>query len=189
MFVNNDYNGPLDSYYKIMKHIVILIFGINHFCTYLSIFNQPFEISPRIKKIYFSSPFNQNIKLTKCIKLLKFGDYFNKQIVLNKNIIYVSFGTRFNSEIIISKNLKHLVFDTGFNKTFCLPKHIHRLTISCNYNNYCVFDCVTNTKNLHLVILCNNWKINDNLPNGLKNVLWGTSVERTLKNLPNDLYK
>lgn len=186
MYIDDKYNGSLEPYYKMMKYVLTLCFGSSRFSTFLSVFNQPFEIGPRIKNIYFNSLFDSHIKLTKCMKVLIFGCQFNKPIELSKNMIYLKFGERFNKPIVLSKNLKHLIFETYFNKTLYLPKRIKRLTISFCYADYCVTDCVTNTKNLQLVILCNNPKINDNLPNGLINVYWG-KCNKSSDNLPNDL--
>lgn len=169
----NKYNITLaDMYNPVFNNLIILADNINFGPNYLHLpdsFDKLIDLVETLTHIIFGYEFNQLVNLPKFVKYLEFGYCFNQLINLPDSLEFLSIEQFFNQQL-------------NFN-------NIIHLTI--NSPNMHLFENLPNS----LEILVIGDKINvplDNLPNGIKKIIFDNGYQRPiysreLNNLPNSI--
>lgn len=145
--------------------------------------------------IYFSAPFDGSLephyKILQNVKNIIFHEdrdnsiysAFNRPFILFPNIIHITFGKNFNQPIILTKNIMTVIFGFGFKQQIVLTPNITVLAFGFYFNNPIILTLGTS----HLTIRNKHWNIIDNLPNGLKHIVFQYNFNLPLNNLNNDV--
>lgn len=142
-------------------------------------FDGPIMIPKYLYYLLLGEFFNHSIVLPKHLKKL-FATYaFNKPIIITKSITHYRMGYYFNQPVLISKKTRELMFGREFNKPILLSKNIKKLCVSVMYVGK------LNVENLDLLIIdaVANYYIVENIPNTVKNVIFGDFMNLPLNNL------
>lgn len=182
------FNGSLEQYCKVMKHIITIIFNCN---TVLGLFHPKnimmFRPSKNLKYLAFGNALEYEHAFTpnKHLRVLIInGQYFHK-VISSKYLLSLTTATAVWDDqfIELSKGVKCLRF-IGWIPYIILPKYLACLTF-----------CPVSSQNVvleHWLVQVNivtdqgDQGIYDNVPNGIGRLSVGRTLNCQIYNLPND---
>lgn len=143
LIFDNNFNEPLDNYYKIIsKYSILRFYHVYEHETLIikrGCFNRPIILGINLREVYFGVYFNQFLTLSKNLVVLSFLGCFNKSLELSKNLAVLKTGFGFHQNIFLTKNLKDITFEERFNKGLFLSKNLLKISLSDCFNHPLIF--------------------------------------------------